>query len=109
MDHRIHKHGDDREQTDPAEEGQDGIQGLQDVRGLIAHHLEVLVNQERFSLFETEDCIDDLVEWDEVEPGDLCDELEGEHSILRIVEVEQSHQDYELQSVNRAPEHLQGG
>ena len=102
----MHKHGDDGEHTDPAEESQDGIQGLQDVRGLIAHHLEVLVDQEGFFLFKTEDGIDDLVYWDEVESGDLCDELEGEHSILRIVEVEESHHDDELQSVNSAPEHL---
>jgi hypothetical protein len=64
MDHWIHKHGDDREQTDPAEECQDGIQGLQDVRGFIAHHLEVLVDQEGFFLFKTEDSIDSLIKWD---------------------------------------------
>ena len=93
MDDSIQSQGDDREQSDSAEEGQDGIQGLQDIWGLITHHLKVLVDQEWFSLFKTEDGIDDLVYWDEVESGDLCNELEGEHSILRIVEVEQGYQD----------------
>ena len=90
------------------DESQDGIKSLHDVGRLVAHHFEIVVDRMLW-LIKCEHGIDDLVHRDYAEPRNLCDEPEGEDGILRVAQVEQGHQDYQLQGVDCAPEHLDWG
>ena len=94
----------------PDNNQQDRTQCLHQVRALVAHDSEVFINHlfSVFTLCKREQGINHSINGYQVKTRDLSNKLEQEEGIVWELQIEQSHQDDNLEGVDRSPQHLDG-